>query len=80
MANRWGNSGKSDRLYFLGSNITADGNFIQEVERLLLLGRKVMTNIDSILKIRDRKSQDGRGIGWGDHFLPYKFIERTIQR
>ena len=50
MANRWGNSG---RLYFLGSKITADGNCSHEIKRLLLLGRKVMTNLDSILKSRD---------------------------
>ena len=35
---------------FLGSKITADGNCRNEIERCLLLGRKVMTNIDSILK------------------------------
>ena len=50
MANRWGNSG---RLYFLGSKITADGNCSYEIKRCLLLGRKVMTNLDSILKSRD---------------------------
>ena len=40
-------------LIFLGSKITADGNFSHEIKRCLLLGRKVMTNIDSILKSRD---------------------------
>ena len=50
MANRWGNSGW---LYFLGSKITADGDRSHEIKRRLLLGRKVMTNLDSILKIRD---------------------------
>ena len=53
MANRWGNSGKSDRLYFLGSKITADGDCSHEIKRRLLLGRKVMTNLDSIFKSRD---------------------------
>ena len=53
MANRWGNSGNSVRLYFLGSKITADGDCSHEIERPLLLGRKVMTNPDSILKSRD---------------------------
>ena len=53
MANRWGNSGKSDRLYFLGSKITADGDCSHEIKRHLLLGRKVMTNLDNILKSRD---------------------------
>ena len=36
-----------------GSKITADGDCSQEIKRCLLLGRKVMTNLDSILKIRD---------------------------
>ena len=38
---------------FLGSNITADGDCSHEIKRRLLLGRKVMTNVDSILKSRD---------------------------
>ena len=38
---------------FLGSKITADGDCSREIKRHLLLGRKVMTNLDSILKIRD---------------------------
>ena len=38
---------------FLGSKITADGNCCHEIKRCLLLGRKVMTNLDSILKSRD---------------------------
>ena len=38
---------------FLGSKITADGDCSHEVKRLLLLGRKVMTNLDSLLKSRD---------------------------
>ena len=53
MANRWGNSGNSVRLYFLGSKFTADGDCGNEIKRHLLLGRKVMTNLDSILKSRD---------------------------
>ena len=53
MANRWGNSGNSDRLYFGGSKITADGDCSHEIKRRLLLGRKTMTNLDSILKSRD---------------------------
>ena len=49
MANRWGNSGNSERLYFWwGSKITADGDCSHESKRCLLLGRKVMTNLDSI--------------------------------
>ena len=38
---------------FLGSKITVDGDYRHEIKRLLLLGRKVMTNLDSILKSRD---------------------------
>ena len=55
MANRWGNSGNSDKLYFGGggSKITADGDCSHEIKRCLLLGRKVMTNLDSIFRSRD---------------------------
>ena len=53
MGNRWGDSGNSVRLYFLGSKITADGDCSHEIKRRLLLGRKVMINLDSILKSRD---------------------------
>ena len=53
MANRWGNSGNSDRLYFLGSKITTDGDCSHEIKRHLLLERKGMTNLDSVLKSRD---------------------------
>ena len=53
MANRWGNNGNRDRLYFLGSKITADGDCSHEIKRQLLLGRKTMTNLDSIVESRD---------------------------
>ena len=53
MGNRWGNSENSVRLYFGGSKITADGDCSHEIKRRLLLGRKVMTNLDSIFKSRD---------------------------
>ena len=53
MANRWGNSGNNDRLYLGGSKITADGDCSHEIKRHVLLGRKVMTTLDSILKSRD---------------------------
>ena len=55
MANRWGDNGNSERLYFLGggSKITADDDFSHEVKRCLLLGRKAMTHLDRILKSRD---------------------------
>ena len=46
MANRWGNSGNSERLSFLlGSKITADSDCQHEIKRCLLLGRKAMTNL-----------------------------------
>ena len=53
MENRWGNSGNSVRFIFWGSKITADGDCSHEIKRHLLLGRKVMTNLDSIFKSRD---------------------------
>ena len=53
MANRSGNNGNSERLYFFGLQNTADGDCIYEIKRRLLLGRKSMTNLDSILKNRD---------------------------
>ena len=49
MANKWGNSGN----IFLGAKITEDGDCSHEIKRCLLLGRKVMTNLDSIFKSRD---------------------------
>ena len=48
-----GNTGSSDRFYFGGSKITADGDCSHKIKRHLLLGRKAMTNLDSILKSRD---------------------------
>ena len=53
MVNRWANNGNSDRLYFGGLKITADGDCSHEIKRHLLLRRKAMTNLDSILKSRD---------------------------
>ena len=53
MANRWGINGNSERLYFWGSKITVDGDCSHEIKRRLLLGRKAMTKLDSILKSRD---------------------------
>ena len=53
MANRWGNNGNSDRFIFLGSKITANGDCSHEIKSHFLLGRKVMTNLDSLLKSRD---------------------------
>ena len=53
MGNRWGNSGTVTDVFFLDSKITADGHCSHEIKRCLLLGRKAMTNLDSILKSRD---------------------------
>ena len=53
MINRWGNSGNSEKIYFGGCKITADGDCSHEIKRFLLLGRKVMTNLDNLLKSRD---------------------------
>ena len=53
MGNRWGNNGNSVDLILRGSKITADGDCRHEIKRHLLLGRKIMTNLDSILKSRD---------------------------
>ena len=53
MGNRWGNSGNSGWLNFGGSKITADGDCSHEIKRRLLLGRKVMIDLDSIFKSRD---------------------------
>ena len=53
MANKWGNNGNRDRLYFWGSKITADGDCSHKIKRRLLPGRKAMTDLDSILKSRD---------------------------
>ena len=49
----WGNSGNSVTLFLGGSKITTDGDYSHEMKRCLLFGRKVMTNLDSILKSRD---------------------------
>ena len=53
MAKRWGNNGNSDRFYFLGLQITANGDCSHEIKRCLCHGRKAMTNLDSVLKSRD---------------------------
>ena len=53
MANKWGNNGNHDRLYFFGPKITADADCNHEIKRHLLLGRKVTVKLDSILKSRD---------------------------
>ena len=53
MTNRWENIETVTDFIFLGSKITVDGDYSHEIKRHLLLGRKAMTNLDSILKSRD---------------------------
>ena len=53
MANRWETMETVTDFIFLGSKITADGDCSHEIKRRLLLGRKAMTNLDSVLKSRD---------------------------
>ena len=53
MANRWEKVETVTDFIFLGSKITAEGDRSHEIKRCLLLGRKAMTNLDSILKSRD---------------------------
>ena len=53
MANRWETVETVRKFIFLGSKITADGDCSHEIKRHLLLARKTMTKIDSILKSRD---------------------------
>ena len=52
MASRWGNNENTDFI-FLASKVSADGDHSHEIKRCLLLGRKVMTNLESILQSRD---------------------------
>ena len=53
MGNRREKSGSSDRFFFLELQNTADGDSSQEIKRHLGLGRKALTNLDSLLKSRD---------------------------
>ena len=53
MGNRWGNSEIVSDFILGGSKITADSDCTHEIKRRLLIGRKVITNLDSILKSRD---------------------------
>ena len=63
-----GETVESVRLYLFGSKITADGDCSHEIKRRLLLGRKVMTNLDSIFKSRDitfaNKGSSSQGYGF----------------
>ena len=67
MGNRWETEEIVSDFIFFGSKITADGDCSHEIKRCLLLGRKVMTNLDSMLKSRDyfaSKGPSGQGYGF----------------
>ena len=68
MADRWGTVETVADFIFLGSKITADCDCGHEIKRHLLLGRKVMTNLDSILKKQRHyfanKGPSGQGYGF----------------
>jgi len=70
MTNSWENSGNSDKLYFLGSKITADCDCSHGIKRCLLLGKKAMFNLESILKSRDitlpKKSPSSQSYGFSN--------------
>ena len=53
MADRWGNNGNSERLFLGAPKITADGDYSHKIKRHLLLGRKSITNLYSILNGKD---------------------------
>ena len=59
MANRWGEMETVRDFIFLGSQITVDGACSHEIKRHMLLGRKTMTNLDSILKSRGITADKG---------------------
>ena len=64
---------------FWGSKITADGDCSHEIKSRLLPGKKVMTNLDSILKSRDRE-QDGREVGGRGLHLSHRIHQKNIFR
>ena len=76
MANRWETVKTVTDFILGGSKITADGDCSHEIKRRLLLGRKVMINLDSILKSRDRASLVAQLVKnlpamWGPGFDPW---------
>ena len=60
MANRWENNGNSDRLYFLGSKITVDGDCSHEIKRCLLLGKKAIINLDSVSNLQKQMAKTNK--------------------
>ena len=69
MANRWGNNGKVRDFIFLGSKISTDGDYSHEIKRCLLLERKAMTNLDSILKSRANKGPSSQSYGFSSNHV-----------
>ena len=65
MANRWGNNGNSDRFYFLGSKVTADGDLSHEINRHLLLERNEMVGWCHLLNGHEFEQALGAGDGQG---------------
>ena len=80
MANRRGKSGNSDIFYFLGSKITVDSDYSHEIKRHLLLGRKAITNLDSVLKSRDITLQTKVHIvkALKNYCFPTAVLEKTL--
>ena len=75
MANRRGKSGNSDRFYFLGSKIIADSDCNHKIKRCLLLGRKAITNLDSIFK-KQRHHSTNKGLHIKAMVFPVVMYER----
>ena len=72
MANRWGKMEAVGDFIILGPKITTDGDCSHEIKRRLLLGRKVMTNQDSILKSRHyfaNKGPSSQGYGFSSSLV-----------
>ena len=82
MANRWGKSEKVTDFIFLGSNITTDGDWSHEIKRLLLFGRKAMTNLDTVKKHRHHSGSKGQvwmwyldhKEGWAPKYLSFQIV------
>ena len=72
MANRWGNKENSDRLSFLGSKITADGDCSHEIKRHLLLGRKATTNLES-RRQEEKGTTEDKMAGWHHRLNGHEF-------
>ena len=67
-------------LIFLGSKITVDGDFSHEIKRCLLLGRKAMTNLDSVLKSRHHFADQGIVKSMGFAVVVYRCESWTMKK